>query len=163
MTPAVLSSRDLRYWRLAAHVASWSKDPSTKVGAVLVGVDPRMVALGYNGFPPGISDSPERLEDRPTKYKLIQHAERNVLDNAYFPTKGATLYCTQIPCSECAKSIVSKGIVRVVCPPPPTREPWASDCRWAVEMFEEVGILLDVVEPIDGCDFAIRTLNNWTR
>jgi dCMP deaminase len=140
-----LTDRDRRYYALAVHVAGWSKDPSTKVGAVLVGVDQRMVALGYNGFPPGVEDLPERLADRECKYALTQHAERNVLDNAWFDCRGATLYCTQIPCSGCGKSVVSKGVRRVVCPPPPTREPWASDCRWAILMFEEVGIELEYV------------------
>ena len=140
-----LSSRDLRYYRLAEYIAGWSKDPSTKVGAVLVGKDRRNVALGYNGFPPGIEDLPARLLDRKTKYALTMHAERNVLDNAGFCVVGATLYSTQIPCSECAKSIVSRGIVRVVCPDSPTREPWASDSRWAKVMFSEVGIELVIV------------------
>ena len=117
-------SRDQRYLKLASHVAEWSKDPSTKVGAVIVGGDRREIALGYNGFPPGIDDTPERLAHKETKYAMTQHAERNVLDNARFDLAGATLYVTMYPCNECAKSIVAKGIKRVVCPPPLDREPW---------------------------------------
>lgn len=132
--------RDLRYYRLALHVAGWSKDPSTRVGAVMVGTERGRVALGYNGFPPGIEDSRERLEDRETKLRLTQHAERNVLDNADFPAKGATLYVTFFPCSECAKSVVSRGVARVVCPRPSDREPWASDTRWTLLLFGEAGV-----------------------
>lgn len=130
---------------LAAHVAGWSKDPSTKVGAVLVGADRRQIALGYNGFPPGIADD-SRLDDRPTKYKLLQHAERNVLDNASFDTRGATLAVTFFPCSECAKSVISKGIKTVITPPPSFREPWASEAVWTTGMLREAGVELIVRE-----------------
>jgi dCMP deaminase len=69
---------DARYLDLARHVAKWSKDPSTQVGAVVVGKDRRKIAVGYNGFPRGIADD-NRLFDREVKYTLIQHAERNVI------------------------------------------------------------------------------------
>lgn len=134
---------DQRYFSLAQYVAGWSKDPSTKVGCVIVGRDPREVALGYNGFPPGIEDKPERLNDRDTRYRLTQHGERNVLDNARFDVRGGTLYSTQIPCSECAKSVVSKGIFRVVCPPAPNREPWKSDSEWSKMILSEAKVVLD--------------------
>ena len=133
-----------RMMQLAAFVASWSKDPSTKVGAVVVGRDRRMVAIGYNGFPEGIADYPERLMDREVKYKLTQHAERNVIDNAQFDLTGATLYVTMHPCTECSKSIVSKKIARVVCPPAISREPWASDAEWSKKILQEAGVSLEI-------------------
>jgi dCMP deaminase len=114
---------DRRLMGLARFVSMWSKDPSTKVGAVVVGENRRNIAVGYNGFPPGIRDSHERFVDRDMKYKLTQHAERNVLDNAQFSLGGATLYVTLPPCTECAKSIVSKGIFRVVVSTTPSRSP----------------------------------------
>lgn len=141
----MLSSRDLRYYRLALHVAGWSKDPSTKVGAVLVGRDPRKLAVGYNGFPPGFGDLPERLVDRETKHKYTMHAERNVLDNAEFDARGATLYVTHFPCIECAKSIVSRGIRRVVSPPPTDREPWCKDTMFTLVLFDECGVEVEEV------------------
>src|SRR5271169_4441773 len=107
-----------RWFALAEHVATWSKDPCTKVGAVIVGRSRRQVALGYNGFPEGIADTEERLHDKETKLRLTLHAERNALDNAAFNLRGATLICTMFPCLECAKSIVGKGIERVVAPAP---------------------------------------------
>ncbi len=143
------ASRDDRYYGLAVHVASWSKDPSTKVGAVLVAEDPRKLAVGYNGFPPDVEDTPGRLADRETRLRLTMHAERNVLDNAEFSARGATLYVTFFPCSECAKSIVSRGVLRVVCPPPSDREPWASDARWTLLMMEEAGVVLDILRKGD--------------
>ena len=136
---------DARLMELARHVAGGSKDPSTKVGAVLVGRDRRDIALGYNGFPPGIADTEERLNDRETKHRLVQHAERNVLDNARFDPRGGILYVTFAPCSECAKSIVSKGILRVVSPPWSSRDPWATDARWALSLLQEAGVSVDTI------------------
>lgn len=138
-----LSNRDKRFIGLAEFVREWSKDPRTRVGAVLVGADPRLVALGYNGFPPGIADD-DRLHDRGIKNMLIQHAERNVMDNARFETKGATLYTTRYPCHHCAGSIVSKGITRVVSCPPPTDPQWLSSSEWAETMFLEAGVKVDL-------------------
>lgn len=139
---SVLSKWDLRYAALASHVASWSKDPSTKVGAVAVGADRKQIALGYNGFPPGVADTEERLQDREVKYSLVQHAERNVLDNAAFSLRGGTLVVTMFPCHECAKSIISKGLARVVCPPAPDREPWRSSARLTRTVLGEAGVEL---------------------
>lgn len=136
---------DARYLDLARHVAKWSKDPSTQVGAVVVGKDRRKIAVGYNGFPRGIVDD-NRLFDREVKYTLIQHAERNVIDNAVFDLEGATLIVTLHPCVECAKSIVSKGIARVVCPPvPPDKEKWVEQADLAALIFNEAGVKLYVM------------------
>lgn len=105
---------DRRFLELSDHIAGWSKDPRTKVGAVIVDGKKRVVSLGYNGFPRGVDDSPERYEDRATKHLLVAHAERNALDNAPLMVEGCTLYVTLCPCNECAKSIIQKGISRVV-------------------------------------------------
>lgn len=142
----LLTPRDRRYYALAEHVAGWSKDPTTEVGAVLVGCDPRWIALGYNGFPPAVRDLPERLADREAKHRLTQHAERNVLDNAGFDARGSTLYVTFFPCSECCKSLSSKGVSRVVCPRPSQLEPWASDAAWSRLILEESRIAVDYAE-----------------
>jgi dCMP deaminase len=142
-------SRDNRLMELARFVAGWSKDPSTKIGAVAVGIDRREIAVGYNGFPPGIGDD-MRLRDREARYALTQHAERNVLDNAKFDLTGGTLYSTMYPCVECAKSIVSKGISRVVCPPAPQPTGDKIDFRksitWSDQILKEAGIQISIVE-----------------
>ena len=142
----MLSVWDTRFLQLAELIASWSKDPSTKVGAVLVGKDRREIAVGYNGFPARVPDTPEWLADRETKRLLIQHAERNALDNALFNLAGATLYCTMYPCNECAKSIVARGVNRVVTRPPMPREPWMSSSSAAAKIMSIAGLQVDVVD-----------------
>ena len=103
-----------RFMDLAHHVAGWSKDPSTKVGAVIVNEKKQVLSLGYNGFPRGVHDCAERYNDRSTKLQFVAHAERNALDNAYIDVDGATLYSTLYPCSECAKGIIQRGIRQVI-------------------------------------------------
>lgn len=139
-----------RYIDLAAHVSAWSKDPTTKVGAIVIGSNPKHITLGYNGFPPGVDDSWGRLVNRQTKYKYVIHAERNALDNATFDTRGGVLATTLFPCCECAKSIISKGIKCVLAPspPPPIGEPsWRDDLKLSSEMLREAGVEIIEIEP----------------
>lgn len=113
-------SRSVEWWDkwmlgLSEYVSSASKDPSTKVGAVIVDKKRRIVSLGYNGFPIGIDDSIERLENRDIKYKLIVHAERNALLFSRSDLVGCTIYTWPfMPCSTCASLIIQSGISRVV-------------------------------------------------
>jgi dCMP deaminase len=135
-----------RFLELALHISEWRKDPSTKVGAVIVDDKRRVVGTGYNGFPRGIEDSIERLHDRPTKYRLVVHAEANSILNATTSIDGATIYCTHFPCTGCAKLIIQAGI-RVMFVPYIDNEvaTWADEQRAAAEMFEEVGIEIHYV------------------
>lgn len=103
-----------RFMDLAKHVASWSKDPSTQVGAVIVNDKKQVISMGYNGFPRGVRDCQERYRDKATKLSFVAHAERNALDNAFNDVEGATLYSTLYPCSDCAKGIIQRGIKTVV-------------------------------------------------
>ena len=105
---------DLRFLDLADTVATWSKDPSTQVGAVIVRPNNTIVSMGYNGFPRGFPDIPAYYEDRPTKYSLIVHAEANAVVSAKCDLAGFTIYCSMIPCSECMKLITQAGITRWV-------------------------------------------------
>ena len=73
---------DGRFLSLATHISGWSKDPSTKVGCVVVGPDREIRSTGFNGFPQGIADTDERLSDRNLKYPLICHAEENAIMHA---------------------------------------------------------------------------------
>jgi dCMP deaminase len=107
-----------RYLGLAEYYAQFSKDPSTKVGAVLV-KDNRVVGLGYNGFPPGVNDSEERYNNRELKYKLVVHAEVNACISAGHRAKGSTLYVWPsfaIPpiCNECCKVAITSGVKYIV-------------------------------------------------
>ena len=102
-----LNKWDKRYLALAKEVASWSKDPSTQVGAVTVGNKKEVPSQGFNGFPRGIIDSKDRYNNRETKYKYVVHAEMNAIYNATYSgvsLDGAVLYVYGLPiCSECAK------------------------------------------------------------
>lgn len=105
---------DRRFLELASVVGSWSKDPSTKVGAVIVNENKQIVSMGYNGFPRGVKDD-YRLEDRETKYNLIVHAEANAIIHAKDSLEGCTIYTDPfMPCSKCAGLIIQSGIKRVV-------------------------------------------------
>ena len=71
-----------RFMELAKLVATWSKDTSTKTGAVIVGPDKEIRATGYNGFVRGVDDDVFERFERPTKYDFFEHAERNAVYNA---------------------------------------------------------------------------------
>lgn len=96
-----------------------SKDPNTQVGACIVGTDHRILSMGYNGFPNGLSD-----EDFPwdregdvldTKYPFVTHSELNaILNYRGGSLEGSTLYVSLFPCNECAKAIIQAGIRTVV-------------------------------------------------
>ena len=137
---------DLRFLELAKHVSSWSKDPSTKVGAVIVDDKRHVVGLGYNGFPRGVDDTDERLTDRPTKYAMVAHAELNAILNATTKASGSTIYVYPLPpCNECAKLIIQAGIKRVVAPKI-SHERWGNSNETAATMFSESEIKLELVD-----------------
>lgn len=111
---------DRRFMEMAQTISTWSKDPSSKIGAVVVNAERRILATGYNGFPRGIEDSDERLNNRDEKYPRIIHAEMNALMNALYngvTVKDATLYVHGLPvCPACTKCVIQAGIKRVVIP-----------------------------------------------
>lgn len=137
-----------RYLGLCKHVAQWSKDPSTKVGACIV--SPRrksIVSLGFNGLPSRVLDTPSRLSDRETKYKMVVHAERNALLFADRPVEGCFLYTWPfMPCSQCAGMIIQAGISVVIAPitPPEIDARWHADLQLTQEMFREAKVILDL-------------------
>lgn len=107
---------DKRYLDLAQLVSTWSKDPSTKVGAVIVGPNNRVISLGFNGFPSYVPDDPEILHNRERKYQHIIHAEMNAILSAGNSLHvGSTIYTYPFsPCTNCASAIIQAGIMRVV-------------------------------------------------
>lgn len=141
---------DQRYLNLAKVVASWSKDPSRQIGSVAIGEKGQVLAQGYNGFPRGISDNPERLQVRAVKYRYVVHAEMNVIYNASYSgvsLANSTLYVHGLPvCAECAKGIIQVGIRRVVIPRQETPENWKDSCAFTKTLFNEAGVQLDEVE-----------------
>jgi dCMP deaminase len=109
-----LDKWDYRWLGLAKHVSFWSKDPSTQVGAVIAN-GKKFLSLGYNGFPPGVEDKEEWLNDRETKYKLTTHAEVNAVLNAGTVVRGLACYLYPLyPCVHCASYLSAAGISRVV-------------------------------------------------
>ena len=134
---------DRRFLEMAALLASWSKDPSTQCGALIVSPDKIVRSMGYNGFPKGVKDTKERLEDRPTKYRYMVHAELNAIISAGRQAEGCSLYVYPFsPCSDCAKAIVQAGIIEVVCPVAPSdlRSRWSDSMDAAKCIFEEAEI-----------------------
>lgn len=120
---------DHRYLGLAVEIATWSKDPSTKVGAVLVNAHNDVVGTGFNGFAPGESDAPELYHDRTYKYANVIHAEVNAFRLANHHRKagilpasaeGGTLYTSFPCCPDCAEVAIERKVARVVFPPLPT-------------------------------------------
>lgn len=146
-----------RFFDLARLVGSWSKDPSTKVGSVIVDTDTRAVlSVGYNGFPRGVVDRVEWYEDRAYKYPTVVHAEVNAILSSMADLTGATLYCDKgIPCPDCAGPIIQAGIKKVVFPPTPEA---GHDAKMMVrdgldlgelsaQMFEDAEVEMVEVEP----------------
>jgi len=136
---------DRRFLELAGLVGSWSKDPSTRVGAVITDGQNRIYSVGFNGLPTGVQDSPERLENRELKYKLIIHAERNAIIFAHRGLVGSTIYIHPVaPCAGCASMIIQAGIKRVVThvTPPAMEERWGPELRLAAALLEEAQVEL---------------------
>lgn len=138
---------DIRFLQLAAHVREWSKDPRTRVGAVIVNQHKQVIGLGFNGFPRGVFDLEERYNDRETKLLFVAHAEQNALDNCFVDARGATLYTTLYPCYHCAKSIIQRGIRRVVSiVPDSSRNGPPLHLDISMQMFKEAGLSVDLFE-----------------
>jgi dCMP deaminase len=129
---------------LAEEVSSWSKDPSTKIGAIAVGSKGQVLSQGYNGFPRGIEDTISHYEDRETKYKYVVHAEMNVIYNATYngvSLDGSTLYVTGLPvCSDCAKGVIQVGIKRVVMKEQEIPLKWVKSWKVTAGMFDQAMI-----------------------
>jgi dCMP deaminase len=140
-------SWDQWYVDLAAFVAQRSRDPSTKVGAVIVRPDKTVASIGFNGFPRGIEDKPELLANRDEKYPRTIHAELNAILTANEPLDGYSIYCTLHPCAECAACIIQKRIARVVAFEPSENERlrWGRSFVIAKSMLSEAGITVTLL------------------
>jgi dCMP deaminase len=142
---------DNRFMEMARVISTWSKDPSSQIGAVVVNDERRILATGYNGFPKGIADTEERLNNKEEKYSRIIHAEMNALMNALYSgvsLKDSTLYVYGLPvCSSCAKCVIQAGVKRVVIPTIKTNKAnWQA--VWEQEsapMFAESGVQITIL------------------
>ena len=136
---------DHRYLELAKFFSTWSKDPSTQIGAVAIGEKGQVLAQGYNGFPRKVDETEERYQNRETKYKYVVHAEMNCIYNATYngiSLQDSTFYIHGLPvCSECAKGIIQVGVKSVVwraiddIPPQ-----WLESNMLTEELFNEAGV-----------------------
>lgn len=146
--------RSQEYWdrfflNLAKQYSTASRDPSTKVGAILTRNGKYLVAAGYNGFAKGVIDSKERYENREFKIRAINHAEVNCCISAKQDITGCTLYTYPFICCErCAPQIIQWGISRVCSFKLPDRlkERWGSSCELAIEQFNEAGVQIKLYE-----------------
>ena len=137
-----------RFMELAFLVASWSKDPSTKTGAVVVGPDREIRATGYNGLVRGVDDNNSERMERPTKYDFFEHAERNAIYNACLTgtsLKGCVLYATHAPCTDCARAIIQAGIKmvitnKIIIDENSPKGTWRDKLEYSAQMFKEAGI-----------------------
>ena len=135
-----MSKWDRRFLELAKQISTWSKDPSTQVGCVVVGPDREIRSTGFNGLPRGIDDTDERLNNREIKYPMICHAEENAIMHAArtgISLKNCIAYVTWPPCTRCARSY-SAGVSEIVYPKEveiPDR--WEADFDMSLNMFKE--------------------------
>lgn len=145
---------DRHFLKLALDHARMSKDPSTRVGAVIIAPDREPVSDGFNGFPRGIADTSERLSNRDLKLKIVVHAEMNAVLNAArmgHRTKGCTLFLAATddsgavwggpPCTRCIVELIQAGIAEIVSFAPkavPSR--WEADLSFARSLIAEAGI-----------------------
>ena len=140
---------DVRYLGIAKEVATWSKDPSSKIGAVAVGAKGEILSTGYNGFPRHMRDGDERYENREYKYAHIVHAEENCIYNACrngVSLLGASMYVHGLPCcSNCAKGIIQVGINRVIMNGDPFNERWRKSVELTIEMFNEAKVSYEFI------------------
>ena len=139
-----MSKWDERFLELAKQIASWSKDPSTQVGCVVVGPDREIRSTGFNGLPRGIEDSEYRLNNREIKYPMICHAEENAIMHAArigISLKDCTAYVTWPPCTRCARSLIQAGVSEIIYPKGidiPDR--WIQDFDLSLKMFKEAAV-----------------------
>lgn len=145
---------DRHFLQLCLDHARMSKDPSTQVGAVVVGPDREIRAAGFNGLPRGLADTPERLNDRELKLQLVVHGEMNAIMAAAMvgiPLKGCKLYLAATdgggkvwggpPCTRCTVHVIQAGIAEVVSWPirdVPSR--WHADIAQAELLLKEAGV-----------------------
>tara|TARA_B110000977_G_scaffold200648_1_gene291960 strand:+ start:138 stop:686 length:549 start_codon:yes stop_codon:yes gene_type:complete len=140
-----------RFMDMAKLIADWSKDPSSKIGAVAINDDRRILATGYNGFPKGIADTEYRLNTRAEKHTLVVHAEMNALMNALYSgvsLKDATMYVYGLPiCPDCAKCVIQAGVKHVVIPTDlTTKGEWQKVWQEkSLPMFKESGVQVTIL------------------
>jgi dCMP deaminase len=132
---------DRRFLQMAQLISTYSKDPSTKVGAVIV-AGKVLVSAGYNGLPASMPDKAEYYDNREEKYSRILHGECNALLFAGRSVKGMTCVTWPFsPCDRCCVLLLQAGISRFVFPqlPADKAERWGDSMAKAKGYIEECG------------------------
>lgn len=141
---------DYRFLSMAQMVASWSKDPSTQCGSVIVRPDRSVCSVGFNGFPRGCKDDSELYANRELKYARVVHGEVNAVLAAKERCEGYTMYCWPPgfgpSCDRCSTVIIQAGISRVVYLQKEGAEHdsrWAAACKIGLDMYREAQVQID--------------------
>jgi len=156
---------DEYFINLCIQVSRKSKDRSTRLGAVIVGNHNEILSTGYNGFPRGVDDNNEAYHERPIKYLVTEHAERNAIYNAArhgIRLDGSRMYLPFYPnpCSRCARGVIQSGIKEII----GTQikftgkgKDWEEDLALAEKLLDEAGVKMTIVNV--GEDLDIRLFN----
>tara|TARA_Y100000034_G_scaffold117749_1_gene157548 strand:+ start:6196 stop:6675 length:480 start_codon:yes stop_codon:yes gene_type:complete len=153
------------YIGMCVYISKKSKDRSTKLGAVIVGEYNEILAIGFNGFPRGVDDNEERYHERPMKYRITEHAERNAIYNAArrgISLEGARMYLPfePTPCTDCTRGVIQAGIRHIIGTDfkfTGKGKQWDEDLALALEMLEQAGVKRTAVNV--GPEFDIRNLS----
>ena len=101
----------IRFINMAKFVSAWSKDPSKKIGVVIVNKENKIISTGYNGFPKNINDTEDRLNDKEFKRAITLHAEENAILCSKQDLSNCIMYIYGLPpCAHCAAMIIQSGI-----------------------------------------------------
>lgn len=140
----------IKFLKLAIYMSElFSKDNSTKVGAITIEPNTLQIkSIGYNGLPRKINETPERW-NKPNKYSYVVHSEANMICNASLngiSLSNSILVVTLFPCNECAKLIIQSGIKTIITRPPNLQsEKWGNSFKISMEMFEELGFTIILI------------------
>jgi dCMP deaminase len=148
----IREDKALKYLKLARIQSElFSKDPSTKVGCIILAPDSlQILTMGYNGFPRGIDEKDSSRWSRPTKNNYVVHAEMNALCNACrhgAPLENSIAIVTMFPCSHCSRCLIQSGIKHVVSVyPDMSSERWKNEFEVSISLLGEAEIGLTLFD-----------------
>ncbi len=152
--------------RTAYMLAKQGPDPSTQNSALIVDEKGVILAQAVNRFPDGVEYRTERWE-RPLKYKIIEHAERNAIFSAAsygIKTKGLIMVSPWAACSDCARAIIQSGIRTLITHKQAhDRSPdfWRQEIEVAFQMFKEAGVEVVFYDGIVGVSGVLHSGKLW--
>jgi dCMP deaminase len=148
--PKPLSNEE-RFLREVYLVAEQSRDPRTKIGAIIV-KDGDIISSGFNNFPRKVKDLESRYLDKELKRQFVVHAEANAVHNCArkgMSCLGGIMYTQGVPCSECAKVIIQGGISKVIIhnewPHLNNIDSWRKSNDLTLTMFKEAGVVIESI------------------